>query len=106
MPSYNLLRPEDRRQLRQEREAELAAIRGGTWPRDTEDWMRWNPPRSRTPSEHAERCCLTELRWLDHVDATRGGTMDGFIPDPEVEARYAAERGRLLGVLSARPEPP
>lgn len=102
MPAYDLTRPEDRGELRQAYEAEIEAVRGGTWPRDTNDWMRWNPPWHRSPSEHAEKCCLNGLRWLDHVDAN-WRDMDGYIPDPEVEARYAAERARLLGALEARP---
>lgn len=45
------------------------------------------------------RCCTWGIDYLDYLDATDGGTMDGFVPDSEVQARYKTERSRLLGVL-------
>lgn len=64
MPSYNLMKPEDRARLRQDREDELQAAVSGRWPRDLNDRMRWSVP---TP-ENAARQCQSDIDYLNQVD--------------------------------------
>lgn len=41
MTSYNLTKRESRLRKKEALESELAALGDGTWPRDTNDVMRW-----------------------------------------------------------------
>lgn len=63
MASYNLMVEHDRDRLRHDRQAELAAVKAGLWPRDTDDLMRWSGGVGT-----AERCLKAELGYLDGVD--------------------------------------
>jgi len=64
MATYNLTKPEDRERLRADRQAELDAIEQGTWPRDLNEFMRWNPPPSFEPRVWAARMCRADLAYL------------------------------------------
>lgn len=64
MAFYNLTTAEGREALRADRQGELDAIRAGTWPRDLNDAMRWNPPRGLDPADHAARMCVVDLAYL------------------------------------------
>jgi len=64
MSAYNLQKSEDREALRQERQSELDACLAGTWPRDINDTMRWNPPFGIEPVKWAAKMCQLELAYL------------------------------------------
>jgi len=64
MAFYNLMRAGDRQRKRARREAELAAVREGRWPRDIDDQMRW----SKGTPEYAARMCQADLDYLDDVE--------------------------------------
>lgn len=67
MATYNLTKPEDREQLRSDRQSELDAITLGAWPRDINDFMRWSPPRNVEPSVWAARMCRADLDYLQRA---------------------------------------
>lgn len=69
MSFYDLANPKDRERMRQERLAELQAIKDGTWPRDINDQMRWIAvPLGWTLIQWAEYMCMGELDYLDLKD--------------------------------------
>lgn len=68
MASYDLTKKADRERMRSAREAERQAVLAGTWPRDTNDLMRWDPPRGMDPARWAGEMCHNELNYLKEVD--------------------------------------
>jgi hypothetical protein len=68
MAFYNCTKRDSRQELRRDREAELAAVKTGQWPRDIADLMRWNAPRSYTAAEWAAKMCQSELDYLDGLE--------------------------------------
>jgi len=65
---YNLCLARDRVRFRADREAELAAVKAGTWPRDISDRMRWCPPGTHTAAEWARHMCEVDLAYLDDIE--------------------------------------
>lgn len=65
MTFYNLQNPDDRARLRQDRQAELAAVKTQKWPRDINDQMRWI--RDSSP-EYAAQMCQAEIVYLDDLE--------------------------------------
>jgi len=85
MASYNLTKQADRDEMKADRQAELAACEDGTWPRDLNDAMRWNPSRSSqdglTDREYAAKMCRLEIeyiRGLDHRISIKEPGLEGF----------------------------
>lgn len=89
MASYNLLKAADRKRRRAEVVAELAATQDGTWPRDSNDVMRYvhlpqGSPYSSSDTlqkqrEYVAKLCRQELEYLDDLERRiRAG-------DPDVE---------------------
>ena len=64
MAFYDLKRPEDRSRMAKERQEELSAIENGSWPRDTNDLLRW----SRMEKGYASKMCRAELAYLANLD--------------------------------------
>lgn len=81
MASYNLMKYESRVQYRLDAEAELAAVKDGTWPRDLNDEMRWIKGNEReTPAEYAGRMCQESIDYIVDLEnrIARGAGPDGF----------------------------
>jgi hypothetical protein len=78
MSCYNFMKRADRQRLRQDREAEIQAVRDGLWPRDIDDRMRWNckdtnpyfsaAENRRIMAEYAARMCQREVDYLDDLE--------------------------------------
>lgn len=78
MASYNFMKAADRVRCIKDRQAEIDAIKAGTWPRDINDSMRWtgaptNPFLSaaenhRIRTEYATKMCQAEIDYLINVD--------------------------------------
>ncbi len=68
MASYDLMKKSSREQMRCDREAELAALDTGTWPRNLDDSMRWSAtrswPNSGAHKDYARRMVKAELDYL------------------------------------------
>jgi len=70
-------KPEDRLEERRLRLAELDAIEAGKWPRDTNDYLRWDPlGRFQKPhhgaadlSTYAKKMCLAAIGYIDDLEA-------------------------------------
>ena len=82
MSSFNFTKSADRARCRAERQAEIDAVKNGTWPRDINDQFRWGAMRhfhdNQEPAEHAAEMCQMDIEYIDGVDK-RG--LDG---DPSV----------------------
>ncbi len=63
MSSYNLMKREDCQRMIDARRAELAAILDGSWPRDSDDYFRWNPPAGWERNKWAEKICRSEIEY-------------------------------------------
>lgn len=78
MPSYNLMKAEDRARLRADRQAEMEAVHAGRWPRDLNDYLRWihlpqiphlSAADSRAVQEaYVARLCAEEIAYLDDLE--------------------------------------
>jgi len=68
MAFYNLQKKLDRDRLRQERTAELNAVKNGTWPRNPNDQLRWSTPRSFPKDKWAQEMCIADLDYLDDLE--------------------------------------
>ena len=79
MSAYDLTKTADRARLRRDRQAEVAAVDAGRWPRDIDDRFRWNPSMYLNPylssttaadvaAKHAKKMCAAEVAYLDDVE--------------------------------------
>lgn len=72
MASYNYTKAADRARSRAERQAEIDAVRKGTWPRDIDDSMRWGASKyfhdAQERAEYAAKMCQAEIDYLDGVE--------------------------------------
>ena len=87
MAIYNFAKAADRARCRAARQAEIAAIDAGTWPRDIDDAMRWGAtkcfPSVAARAAFAREMCASEVAYVDGVDARiRAG--DPSVSDWEV----------------------
>jgi len=70
MSAYNIQKKTDRDRLRRERQDELQAIQNGTWPRDSDEFHRWNIAGKNLSEavKYARRMCAAELDYLDDLE--------------------------------------
>lgn len=89
MASYNMTKAADRARCRADRQAEIDAVRAGTWPRDINDSMRWGAMKvfidAKEHAEYARKMCQAEIDYIDGVDARiKAGdpSVAGWEPQP------------------------
>ena len=73
MASYNRTKADSRRQEIADLTAEIVAIDAGSWPRDTDDAMRWGVGMSfyshADKAAHARRMCTGAVSYLQGIPA-------------------------------------
>jgi hypothetical protein len=80
MPSYNLMKAADRQKYANDRQAELTSLDDGSWPRDSNDALRWS---SRHPA-YVREVVQADLNWVKGVNPRiLAGELPGWEPDPE-----------------------
>lgn len=73
MASYNFMKAADRARCLADRQAEIAAVVAGVWPRDINDLFRWGATKTfhdlAEQAVYARRMCEAEINYLNGVDA-------------------------------------
>ena len=70
MACYNFTKRADRDRCRADRQAEIDAVDSGEWPRDIDDFMRWDAMRREDNREkYVKKMCKNEIEYLNGVDA-------------------------------------
>lgn len=71
MAFYDMSKAADRARCKADRQAEIDAVRDGTWPRDIDDQFRWGAMRvfcdAQEHAEYAEQMCQAEIDYIDGV---------------------------------------
>ncbi len=85
MSCYNRMKNASRQQEITDRKAEIAAIDGGTWPRDMNDEYRWGVNKTfhdmTEKAVYARSLCLTEVEYLEGIPARiAAGELPGWEP--------------------------
>ena len=77
MAAYNLMKRMDRERMLADREAEIAAIDAGMWPRNIDDEYRWGAGVTfRDMAEkaaYARKLCVADVQYLNQIPARIAG---------------------------------